>query len=102
MSVENVKAFFEKVEGDKALQAKLQALNAKAGENRDKEIAELLEIASAAGFEFTSDDFAKARSQKLGISEDEFKTVVVGGSFPYPGTRLFTKLCLCIFPDNSY
>lgn len=104
MSVKNVKAFFEKVEGDKVLQAKLKALGTKVRENRDEEMAEFLVIASAAGFEFTPDDIAKARSQKWKISADEFQTVAGGaqrtrGTGPVIVPWSFTKLCLCQYPE---
>ncbi len=104
MSVKNVKAFFEKVEGDKGLQEKLKALDTKVRKNRNEEITEFLKIASAAGFKFTPGDVAKARSQKLKISADEFKTVA-GGTQRTRGTKPvgvpwnFNKLCLCQYPS---
>lgn len=102
MSVKNVGAFFEEVEGNKALQEKLKALGRKAANNEKEAIAELVKIASAAGFEFTLDDFSKARSEKWKISADELKKVTgrpVGQVF---WAFSFTKLCLCEYPSNSY
>jgi predicted ribosomally synthesized peptide with nif11-like leader len=64
MSVENVKAFFAKMEGDVALQEKMGDVNKKARENIDEAIADLVKLASAAGFEFTADDYTTARSHK--------------------------------------
>jgi predicted ribosomally synthesized peptide with nif11-like leader len=62
MSVKNVMLFFAKVEEDKALQTKIVALHKKAKENIDEAIADLVGVASAAGFKFTHDDYAKARA----------------------------------------
>ena len=77
MSAKNVKAFFEKVAEDKALQAKLRALDKKAG--IEKAIADLVKIASAAGFEFTAQDLAQARrAQARKLSASELKTVAAG------------------------
>jgi predicted ribosomally synthesized peptide with nif11-like leader len=64
MSEKNVKAFFEKMEGDKALLEKVGALHTKAKENLDGAIAELVKIAASAGFQFTANDYSKARSNK--------------------------------------
>ena len=50
MSVENVKAFFDKVAEDKALQEKLKAL----AEREEALYADLVQVASAAGCEFTT------------------------------------------------
>ena len=63
MSVKKVKAFFEKVEGDKALQAKLKTLGKKPNETMEAAMSELIEIARTEGFEFTSQDFAEARNE---------------------------------------
>ena len=78
MSAENVKAFFEKAEGDKALQEKLKAL-AEQEEAREAGDEELVKIASAAGYEFTADDVAEVRKESAGeLSEDELKQVAGG------------------------
>lgn len=71
MSVKNVKAFFEKVEGDKVLQAKLKALAVKYEGQRDAGVAELVEIAAEAGIKFTATDFADAKAQARELSRDE-------------------------------
>jgi predicted ribosomally synthesized peptide with nif11-like leader len=65
MSAKNVKGFFEKVEKDKALQTKLKAMHKKAvGESKATFGAEVVEIASAAGFEFTAKELAQASAAK--------------------------------------
>lgn len=102
MSVKNVKAFYEKVEGDKTLQAKLKALDRKAEDSVKEAIAELTKIASGTGFEFTIDDFFKAKSEKLETSTDELKKVTGHHVGQAISPLSFTKLCLCEYPDNSY
>ena len=67
--MENVKAFFAKMEGDKALQAKVGALNKKAKENLNEAIVDLVKIGSEAGFEFTADDYAEASTNKAQDAE---------------------------------
>lgn len=64
MSVKDVKAFFAKMEGDKVLLEKVGSLHKKSKENMDEAIANLVKIASAAGFEFTTDDYLKVRTHK--------------------------------------
>jgi len=64
MSVKNVKAFYGKVEEDKALQAKLKALDKKAKEAQDAVIGELVGIAKTEGFVFTPKDLFKVRSEQ--------------------------------------
>ena len=55
MSIENVKAFFEKVKTDKILRDKLKALADKLKAQEDATIAELIDIASDSGLAFTAD-----------------------------------------------
>lgn len=64
MSVEQVRAFFSKMEGDDQLLAKVGALHTKAKVNMDAAIADLVDIAAAEGFKFTAADYAKARTHK--------------------------------------
>ncbi len=65
MSVKSVKDFFEKVEASKALQAKLKAMHKKAVvESKTKFGAQVVKIASAAGFKFTAKDLTQARAGK--------------------------------------
>lgn len=55
MSREIIKAFFEKIESDKDLQAKMKKVS---GENKREAVAQVVEIASAAGFKFADDELA--------------------------------------------
>lgn len=67
MSVEKVKAFYEKVAEDEALQKELKALA-----EREKLLqTELVKIASASGFNFTIEDACKARLEKVRDISDE-------------------------------
>jgi predicted ribosomally synthesized peptide with nif11-like leader len=77
MSVKNVKAFFERVEGDKVLQVKLKVV----AENRNTQeaVGDLVKIAAEVGFRFTTADYAEARKQAAeGLSEAELKAVTAG------------------------
>jgi len=60
---------YKKVEEDGSLQEKLKALDKKAVKALDTAINELVEIARAEGFVFTSQDLVEARSQKPETSE---------------------------------
>jgi len=86
MSVSNVKAFFEKVAKDKALQVKLKALDKRAKENHDEAIAEIVKIASAAGIEFTPKDLAQARQARARkLTAAELQATAGGWSCQGPG-----------------
>ena len=66
MSVENVKAFFEKAGEDQGLQQKLQALaeaQRQQGKSKpdDTDVAELVKLAAEAGYEFSAADWAASR-----------------------------------------
>ena len=79
MSVENVKAFVEKVAEDKALQEKLRAVREKMKAEMEAARAEVASIASEAGFEVTAADLAQAREQAAQeLSMDELKAVAGG------------------------
>ena len=79
MSVDNVKAFYDKVEGDKGLQRKVFALRKK-GKGDKEAVAELIKIASTAGFKFTPAHLSQARKQAPAkLSDDELKSVAGGG-----------------------
>lgn len=80
MSVENVKAFMGKLEQDKALQKKLEAMVKKVHETIP---AEVVKIASAAGFKFTAGDLTEARKAALGALSDEELKQAAGGGTPY-------------------
>ena len=90
MSLITLKAFFEKVEGNKALQAKVKAASAK---GMSKEVAdELIQIAKAEGFEITDADLAEANKGQEGIptgeelSAEELEAVA-GGMKPQGGSE---------------
>ncbi|NOZ23319.1 MAG: Nif11-like leader peptide family natural product precursor, partial [Planctomycetes bacterium] len=81
MSVENMKAFFEKVEGDEALQAKVKALIDKHEPKSDAAAAELVKIASEAGYDFSTDHVAQAQKAAKGeLSEGDLEKVAGGYS----------------------
>jgi predicted ribosomally synthesized peptide with nif11-like leader len=61
MSAVNVKGFFEKVAGEKSLQAKLKVLRVKA---EAEEAAAVAKVAATAGFKFTAKELAQARKAK--------------------------------------
>jgi hypothetical protein len=78
MSAINVEKFFEKVEADKSLAAKLKqaaklnlaskpkALSAKTiSEHKAKLAAEVVQIAAAAGFKFSAKDLVAANAAKI-------------------------------------
>jgi radical SAM protein with 4Fe4S-binding SPASM domain len=67
MAVEEVKAFFEKVEEDKSLQEKLKVLDQKANGALDEAIEELVKIAGTQGFAFTRQDFITFRNEQAKI-----------------------------------
>ena len=110
MSVENVKAFYERVAEDEALQEKLKALAER--EEEDKELreelqalaervaeceeamyADLVQIASAAGFEFTTADARKARLAAVRKLSDEELEAVAGGQGMEPACYNATYHC---------
>ena len=77
VSVENVKAFFAKMEGDKALREKFESMVQRM---RKGALGEVVKMASAAGYKFTAADLAEARKATVGaLSEDELKQVAGGG-----------------------
>ncbi|MEW6359367.1 MAG: Nif11-like leader peptide family natural product precursor [Planctomycetota bacterium] len=79
MSVKNVTAFFEKLETDKALQAKVRALGEKRKKQDEATLAELAKIAKAAGLGFTPAEYAQARKKAAGeLSEEQLKAVAGG------------------------
>ncbi len=85
MSMEQVKAFFAKVNEDEALAQKLKdAQEAYTGDKSDKDAAiaaVFIPIAAQAGFNFTVEDFKAVFDNEEGeVSEDEL-TAVAGGGF---------------------
>jgi predicted ribosomally synthesized peptide with nif11-like leader len=67
MSIEEVKAFFEKVEEDKSLQDKLKVLDQKAKGSLHEAIDELVKIAGTQGFAFSPQDFVTIRNEQSKI-----------------------------------
>ena len=85
MSVEQVKAFFDKVKSDSALAQKLKdAQAAYTGDTSDKDAAiaaVVIPVAAEAGFNFTVEDFNAAFEAEEGeLSEDELDAVAGGKS----------------------
>ena len=64
MSEKSVKAFFAKMEGDKTLLAKVGALHEQAKKDLNVAIADLVKIGASEGFEFSAEDYAKARTPR--------------------------------------
>ena len=88
MSVENVKAFFEKAAEDEALQEKLKAL----AEREEAIYADLVHIASEAGCEFTTADARKARVEAVReLSEQEMEQVAGGSCL---SERSYPETCM--------
>jgi len=85
MSVENVKAFFGKVEGDKGLQEELKALAEERKAQEDAAMAKVVAVAAKAGFPFTADDLSKVQSEAVGeLSEDQLRQVAGGSGSSCP------------------
>ncbi len=70
MSKEQLKAFLEKVKGDTTLQEKLKAAS---------DADAVVEIAKAAGFSISIDDWSKAQSE---VSDEELEGIA-GGTLPW-------------------
>ena len=85
MSVEQVKAFFDKVKSDETLAQKLK--DAQAAYNGDKSdksaifAAIVIPVAKSAGFNFTVDDFKAAFAAEGEASADELDAVAGGGIY---------------------
>jgi len=96
MSASIVKAFFEKVEKDKTLQAKLKALQKKTlKESEKKATAEVIKIAKGAGFKFTSASLLQARKGKAGNRPGAELSEVTGQSDCGWGTNYFCINYIC-------
>jgi predicted ribosomally synthesized peptide with nif11-like leader len=96
MSVEKVKQFMSKAQTDKALQSQIQAAPKGAG---TKTVAELVKIASKAGFTFTPQDYEEAVNELLeekhaaGALNDEELALVSGGMMCISSDG--SKTCTC-------
>ena len=81
MSVENVKAFFEKLQGDRGLKDQLRKGLESAAGDPDKAGDVLIKIAGSAGHTFTSEHVAEVRKEKVAageLTEDQLDTVAGG------------------------
>jgi predicted ribosomally synthesized peptide with nif11-like leader len=78
MSVENVKAFFKKIEEDESFRK--EVLKAPTPKSADEKTTRLQKIAADAGFEFTGEDLTKAQLDlKKELTEDDLEKVAGGG-----------------------
>lgn len=88
MSVEQAKAFFDKVKEDEALAQKLKdAQDAYKGDKSDKEAtfaAVVIPVAKSAGFNFTVEDFKEAFGSGEGEASDDELDKVAGGDITDP------------------
>ena len=91
MAVEDVKAFFAKVEADQGLQAKLKELARKQEEQAE---AELSKFAATAGFHFTAAELAQARAVPAKppeeLSQEELGKVA-GGALASSAFKVLAK-----------
>ena len=87
MSVEQVKAFFDKVKADSALAQKLKDAQASfKGDKSDKDaaIAEIvIPVAAEAGFNFTAEEFKAAFDKGEGEASADELNAVAGGRKDY-------------------
>ncbi len=96
MSAEKVKQFMSKAQTDKALQSQIQAAPKGAGA---KTVAELVKIASQAGFVFSTEDYEEAVNELLdekhaaGVLNDEELALVSGGMMCVSSDG--SKKCTC-------
>ena len=83
MSVEQVKAFFQKVKEDPTLAQKLKTAQAAyTGDKSDKELivaVVVIPVAAAAGFNFTLDDFKSFVDNSESEASDEELDAIAGG-----------------------
>ena len=100
MSIEAVRAFMGKVKADPDLQEKLEAIEG----DKDATLAEVVHIASEAGFSFTVEDYdaavldmAQARHAAGDLSDEELDAVA-GGQHKQLGNESDWIMCP---PDES-
>ena len=71
--------------------------------NAQGAVGELVKIAGAAGFEFTAEDFAKAKAEKQKAPKNEFDKKTSGPANASKGSpTAYSKLCLCEYPSTSF
>jgi predicted ribosomally synthesized peptide with nif11-like leader len=83
MSEQTVRAFWQKANADRALQARLAAFQ---GQDRQATVAAVMQIAAAAGFPFTAAEYEAALKEELtrrhaaGALHEEQLEALAGGS----------------------
>jgi len=83
MPIDDLKAFFAKLETDTALQEQARALQ---GSADDERVAGLCRLAADAGFTVTSEDWSSAAAGAAAAElDDESLRAVVGGLCSSPG-----------------
>lgn len=94
MSVDQVKAFFQKVKEDEALGKKLADAQAAYKGDKDGAVAAvIIPVAAEAGFKFTTEDVKAAFPTGEGeASEDELEAVAGGYSCTGVGAKGFCEL----------
>ncbi len=95
MSIENVKAFMEKVKNDKELQDKLKCL---VKHNMEASVAQGIQVAKKVGYEFTAEEFKEVMSSSgdAQLSDAELDNVAGGGGGEGPYTLAFVLGKGCI------
>jgi len=84
MSVANLKSFYGKVEGDEALQQRMKAVAEKSKADHEAAVADLVQMGSDAGYQFTADHVNEARRAASGeLTENELKNLSGGGEVGY-------------------
>ena len=87
MAIENVKAFYEALEKDADLQAKINAADAAYNGDADDQIAAaeaiIIPVAKAAGFDFTAEELMEydntaSQAEDFEFTEDELESVAGG------------------------
>ena len=99
MSMEAVRDFSKKLKQESALQAKVSALS---GDDRDALLAEVVAIASGAGFSFTTEEFEAVTADTLRklhsadqINEAELERIAGGAkNTGYGCTSNIASLCM--------
>lgn len=97
MSIETARAFFEKINLDEDLQAKLNAIQS---EFAPHIVREVLEIATEAGFEFTADDLKGLIAIREELSEEELDAIS-GGIRTFAGLVRDRSPSYANLPDSS-
>ena len=83
MPIDDLKAFFAKLESDADLQAKARALQ---GSAADERVAGLCALAADAGFSLTAEDLSSAAAGSAAAElDDQSLRAVVGGLCSSPG-----------------